>query len=67
MEKRDNRDEMVIATKYTAGYKGYVRREKPDMFQSNYTGNSAKSLHISLKGSLKKLRTDYIDILFVHW
>ncbi|KAG4417920.1 hypothetical protein IFR04_008974 [Cadophora malorum] len=45
MEKRGNRDEMVIATKYTA----------------------AKNLHISLRDSLKKLRTDYIDILFVHW
>lgn len=67
MEKRGNRDEMVIATKYSAGYKSYVRGEKPDLFQSNFTGNSAKSLHISLRDSLKKLKTDYIDILFVHW
>lgn len=33
----------------------------------NYTGNNAKSLKISLDASLKKLRTDYIDILYVHW
>ena len=26
-----------------------------------------KSLHISVEASLKKLRTDYIDILYVHW
>ena len=26
-----------------------------------------KSLHISVEQSLKKLRTDYIDILYVHW
>jgi len=26
-----------------------------------------KSLHISLKASLEKLQTDYIDILYVHW
>ena len=26
-----------------------------------------KSLHISVDASLKKLRTDYIDILYIHW
>ena len=26
-----------------------------------------KSLHLSVAASLKKLRTDYIDILYVHW
>lgn len=35
--------------------------------QSNFTGNSAKSMHISVRDSLQKLRTDYIDILYVHW
>jgi aryl-alcohol dehydrogenase-like predicted oxidoreductase len=33
----------------------------------NYAGNHAKSLHISVEASLKKLRTSYIDILYVHW
>ncbi|KAK5275109.1 hypothetical protein LTR40_013627, partial [Exophiala xenobiotica] len=56
---------MVIATKYSSGYKGYSRKDLP--LQSNYTGNSAKSMHISVRDSLKKLRTDYIDILYVHW
>lgn len=65
MEKRGNRDQMVVATKYTAGYKAYQRNELP--LQSNYTGNSAKSMHISVRDSLAKLRTDYIDILYVHW
>lgn len=67
MEKRGNRDEMVIAAKYSAGYKSYVRAEKPDLFQTNFTGNSAKNLHISLRDSLRKLRTDYVDVLLVHW
>lgn len=35
--------------------------------QINYTGNSAKSLHISVDASLKKLRTSYIDILYLHF
>ena len=33
----------------------------------NYAGNHTKSLHISVEASLKKLRTSYIDILYVHW
>ena len=65
MEERGVRDEMVIATKYGAGYKAYQREEIP--LQSNYTGPSAKSMHVSVRDSLRKLRTDYIDILYVHW
>lgn len=33
----------------------------------NFAGNSSKSLHVSLEASLKKLQTDYIDLLYVHW
>ena len=32
----------------------------------NYSGNNAKSMHVSVEDSLKKLRTSYIDILYVH-
>ena len=32
-----------------------------------YAGNSVKSMHLSVEASLKKLRTSYIDILYVHW
>jgi len=32
-----------------------------------YVGNNAKSLHISVEASLRKLRTGYIDLLYVHW
>ncbi|TKA64149.1 hypothetical protein B0A55_09290 [Friedmanniomyces simplex] len=45
MESRGVRDQMVIATKYSAGYKAYDREKLP--LQSNYTGNSAKSMHLS--------------------
>lgn len=34
---------------------------------ANFTGNGSKSLHTSLKASLKNLGTDYIDLLYVHW
>jgi len=65
MEKWGNRDQMVGATKYTAGYKAYQSKELP--MQSNYTGNSAKSMHVTMRDILAKLKTDYIDILYVHW
>lgn len=32
-----------------------------------YVGNNAKSLHMSVEASLKKLRTSYIDLLYLHW
>lgn len=39
-----------------------------DIFKmANFTGNGTKSMHVSLKASLKKLNTDYIDLLYVHW
>lgn len=63
MEARGVRDQMVIATKYTTGF----RSHKKDELQANFVGNSAKSLRVSLEASLKKLKTDYIDILYVHW
>ena len=63
MEKNDNRDQMVIATKYTNGFIAGLKNGKA----SGYTGNSAKSLHTSIHASLRKLRTTYIDVLYVHW
>ncbi|KAK0449031.1 Aldo/keto reductase [Desarmillaria tabescens] len=39
----------------------------PQTTPMNYVGNSTNSMHISVKASLKKLRTTYIDILYVHW
>lgn len=59
------RDEMVVATKYTTcftAYQGYENR-----IHSNSAGNGTKSLHVSVHASLRKLQTNYIDILYVHW
>ncbi|KAI9690679.1 MAG: hypothetical protein M1820_009913 [Bogoriella megaspora] len=58
------RDEMVIATKYTAGFKN---NSGASLIQSNFGGNSAKSLHVSINASLRKLQTNYIDLLYVHY
>ncbi|KAI9768525.1 MAG: hypothetical protein M1839_004014 [Geoglossum umbratile] len=61
MKKRGNRDEIVLTTKFTSGYRNDIH------IPVNYAGNSSKSLHISIEESLKKLQTSYIDILYVHW
>lgn len=51
---------MVIATKYTSPYKSL---SEPKLIQSNFGGSSAKSLHVSVEASLKKLQTSYIDLV----
>jgi aryl-alcohol dehydrogenase-like predicted oxidoreductase len=63
METRQNRDEIVLATKYSAGYLG----DKKDKIQSNTGGNGSKSMKVSLEASLRKLKTGYIDLFYVHW
>lgn len=65
MKERNNRDQMVIATKFTSNYVGYKKgKGAPSL---NHSGNHKRSLHVSLRDSLKKLQTDWIDILYVHW
>ncbi|KAJ7282042.1 NADP-dependent oxidoreductase domain-containing protein [Mycena rebaudengoi] len=63
-EKRNIRDQLVIATKYSTNYKRGNDSISQKVF---YVGNSVKSMHISVEASLKKLRTTYIDILYLHW
>ncbi|KAK9895708.1 Aldo/keto reductase [Cystobasidium minutum MCA 4210] len=61
LTERNNRDELVIATKYTTMY-DYGAKDR-----SNKWGNSYKSMFVSLEASLKKLKTHYVDILYLHW
>lgn len=51
------RDRLVLATKYTL---------KVDPTDPNSGGNHRKSLVTSLEASLKRLKTDYVDILWMH-
>jgi aryl-alcohol dehydrogenase-like predicted oxidoreductase len=64
MEERGCRDEMVVATKFTTGYKANLGTK---IIQSNFGGNNAKGMKHSVDASLQKLKTDYIDLLWVHW
>ncbi|KAL3474492.1 NADP-dependent oxidoreductase domain-containing protein [Aspergillus californicus] len=65
IQARGNRDNMVIATKYTTPYRDYEIGNKTSYV--NYSGNSRRSLHMSIRDSLRKLQTDWVDILYVHW
>jgi aryl-alcohol dehydrogenase-like predicted oxidoreductase len=52
-----DRDHFIIATKYTLN----EREDDP-----NAGGNHRKNLMRSLDGSLKRLKTDYVDLLWLH-
>lgn len=61
MKKRGNRDQMVIATKFTTCYRNAHGNEETII---NTTGNGTKSLRLSLEASLAKLQTSYIDLVY---
>ncbi|MFE3214253.1 aldo/keto reductase [Streptomyces antimycoticus] len=54
-----DRDHFVLATKVTLG-----ASPQPDISR---TGNSRKNMVASVEASLKRLGTDYIDLLWVHF
>lgn len=83
MEERGIRDQIVVATKacplfssistrlsdwiplqYTSSWKKMDDNVKQKV---HFVGNNLKSLHHSVEASLKKLRTDFIDLLYIHW
>jgi aryl-alcohol dehydrogenase-like predicted oxidoreductase len=55
-----DRDRFVVATKYSL-QDGGVSGMDP-----NGCGNHRKNLRRSVEGSLRRLRTDYIDLLWIH-
>ncbi|KUI60953.1 Putative aryl-alcohol dehydrogenase AAD14 [Cytospora mali] len=65
IKARENRDSLVLATKYTMDYRSHALNQGPQ--SANFAGNSRRSLHVSIRDSLKKLQTDYIDIYYVHY
>lgn len=64
MAARKNRDQMAISTKFTTDYRSHElgRGNAP-----NACGNHKRSMSLSVRDSLRKLQTDFIDILYLHW
>jgi len=52
-----SRDQLVIATKFSINTK---------IGDPNSGGNGRKNMYHSIKSSLKRLGTDYVDILYIH-
>ena len=54
---KSDRDHFVLATKYTL----FDKEDDP-----NFSGNHRKNMMRSVEGSLKRLDTEYIDLLYLH-
>lgn len=57
---QSERERFVVATKYSL-FDGFTDGKDP-----NACGNHRKNLFRSVEGSLKRLRTEYIDLLWIH-
>lgn len=57
---KSERDRFVVATKYS------LRLSTGNAKDANLGGNSRKSMMRSVENSLKRLDTDYIDLLYLH-
>ncbi|KAH8708523.1 norsolorinic acid reductase [Phaeosphaeriaceae sp. PMI808] len=66
MEQRGIRDEIVLATKFTGMQRTEREKEGGTAIKTNYAGNSAKNIYTSVERSLKQLRTNYIDVYYLH-
>ncbi|KAJ7160442.1 aryl-alcohol dehydrogenase [Mycena filopes] len=62
-EARGNRDQLVIATKYSFPW---VLADDKIKQKELYLGNNLKSMKLAVEGSLKRLRTTYMDVFYVH-
>ena len=58
-EKTKKRDKVILATKVAGPARNYLRNG-----ENSFVG---KNLEEALNGSLKRLKTDYIDLYQLHW
>lgn len=60
LQKTGNRNKIILASKIAGPYRGFDHIRKPLDF-------SKKSIDDALHNSLKRLKTDYIDLYQLHW
>lgn len=54
----------ICLFRYTTPYRSYELGKAKTV---NHSGNHRRSLHMSVRDSLVKLQTDFIDLLYLHW
>tara|TARA_B100001769_G_scaffold136621_1_gene106882 strand:- start:51 stop:1091 length:1041 start_codon:yes stop_codon:yes gene_type:complete len=59
LQKNNKRDKVILATKVSGPSRNYIRGG-----ENNFT---EKNLTIAINESLKRLKTDYIDLFQLHW
>ncbi|KAI0197838.1 aryl-alcohol dehydrogenase [Astrocystis sublimbata] len=64
MASHKNRDQIVLATKFTTDHRSHEIGKGKHV---NVCGNHKRSMFLSVRDSLAKLQTEYIDILYLHW
>ncbi|MBO9123360.1 MULTISPECIES: aldo/keto reductase [unclassified Rhizobium] len=58
LEKTGKRKDIVLATKVAGPGRSYIRGGE---------GADAKNMRLAIEASLKRLKTDYIDLYQIHW
>lgn len=61
---RSLRDRVVLATKFS--FSGGPGGSNPNSGNPNLGGNGRKNMYRALEGSLRRLKTDYVDLYWMH-
>ena len=66
IQEMNLRDQIVLATKFAFNSSSSPLSTKQSIGNPNAGGSGAKNIHRALDASLKRLKTDYIDLYWMH-